>query len=60
MSILNKKIICAIIMLGLLTGCSSNNNDVNSNDNINNENLSKNDEKSSVSDEQDNMVISPG
>ena len=37
MSILNKKIICAIIMLGLLTGCSSNNNDVNSNDNINNE-----------------------
>ena len=38
MSILNKKIICVIIMLGLLTGCSSNNNsNVNSNDNINNE-----------------------
>lgn len=38
MSILNKKIICVIIMLGLLTGCSSNNNnDVNINDNTNNE-----------------------
>ena len=38
MSVLKKKIICAIIMLGLLTGCSSNNNsNVNSNDNINNE-----------------------
>ncbi|MDU4882945.1 hypothetical protein [uncultured Clostridium sp.] len=35
---MKKKIICAIIMLGLLTGCSSNNNsNVNSNDNINNE-----------------------
>ncbi|WP_195468084.1 hypothetical protein [Clostridium sp. D43t1_170807_H7] len=34
---MNKKIICAIIMLGLLTGCSSNNNDVNSNNNTNNE-----------------------
>lgn len=38
MIILNKKIICVIIMLGLLTGCSSNNNnDVNINDNTNNE-----------------------
>lgn len=38
MSILNKNIICVIIMLGLLTGCSSNNNnDVNINDNTNNE-----------------------
>ena len=38
MSILNKKIICVIIMLGLLTGCSrNNNNNVNSNDNTNNE-----------------------
>ena len=38
MRILNKKIICVIIMLGLLTGCSSNNNnDVNINDNTNNE-----------------------
>lgn len=38
MSILNKKIICVIIMLGLLSGCSSNNNNaVNSNDNTNNE-----------------------
>ncbi len=26
---MNKNIICAIIILGLLTGCSSNNNDVN-------------------------------
>ncbi|MDO5779944.1 MAG: hypothetical protein Q4Q02_05395 [Clostridium sp.] len=35
---MKKKIICAIIMLGLLTGCSSNNNsNVNSKDNINNE-----------------------
>ncbi|WP_297712925.1 hypothetical protein [Clostridium sp.] len=35
---MNKKIICAIIMLGLLTGCSGNNkNNVNINDNINNE-----------------------
>lgn len=35
---MNKKIICVIIMLGLLTGCSSNNkSNVNSNDNINNE-----------------------
>ena len=35
---MNKKIVCVIIMLGLLTGCSSNNkNNVNSNDNINNE-----------------------
>lgn len=34
---MNKKIICAIIVLGLLTGCSSNNNDVNSNNNTNNE-----------------------
>ena len=38
MRILNKKIICIIIMLGLLTGCSiNNNNNVNNNDNINNE-----------------------
>lgn len=35
---MNKKIISIIIMLGLLTGCSSNNNsNVNINDNINNE-----------------------
>ncbi|MBS4956542.1 MAG: hypothetical protein KHZ99_05790 [Clostridium sp.] len=35
---MNKKIICVIIMLGLLTGCSrNNNNNVNSNDNTNNE-----------------------
>ncbi|CAM2078014.1 MAG: Lipoprotein [uncultured Clostridium sp.] len=35
---MNKKIICVIIMLGLLTGCSSNNNNnVNGNDNTNNE-----------------------
>lgn len=35
---MNKKIICVIIMLGLLTGCSSNNkSNVNSKDNINNE-----------------------
>ena len=38
MIILNKKIICVIIMLGLLSGCSSNNNNaVNINDNTNNE-----------------------
>ena len=30
---MNKNIICAIIILGLLTGCSSNNNDVNNDTN---------------------------